>query len=204
MIVEANGTSGVTLDSAIVCRSLQELNRDINFDVAQRLEEWDYAMVSPKALRAKMDATRMPVLHLGRYICAMDRGPIPEFKQWSVVERVVEVPWSEADKEESSITYQTIPPTAENYRDLYIEAALGKRLDLQLLPDGKLVRTVCTAVRKTRGKIVRLGWRHTFNRLIAAEIHGVTRGSVSAKFGVDLMKYPLGAPEELFAELVEE
>jgi len=60
------------------------------------------------------------------------------------------------------------------------------------------------AYRKVRGRVIMLGWRHTFERLINANIPGITRDSLMVKFGVDLLKFPCGAPEEIRAELMEE
>jgi hypothetical protein len=53
-------------------------------------------------------------------------------------------------------------------------------------------------------RCVRVGWRHTFERLLSAGIPGVTRTALSEKFHVDMNKMPQGTHEELVAALVEE
>jgi hypothetical protein len=69
---------------------------------------------------------------------------------------------------------------------------------------GRLYRLVCRAYRKVRGRVVQLGWRHTFERIINANVPGATREAIGAKFKVDMLKFPVGAPDELIAALVEE
>jgi hypothetical protein len=39
---------------------------------------------------------------------------------------------------------------------------------------------------------------------IGRYLPGIDRGSVGKKFGVDMWKFPQGAPEEIAAQLIEE
>ena len=57
---------------------------------------------------------------------------------------------------------------------------------------------------KVRDRVFRLGWRYTFERLVMANVPGVTRESLGEKFGVDMHKYPVGAPDEVQAFMTEE
>ena len=61
----------------------------------------------------------------------------------------------------------------------------------------KLTRIMAWGFMKKRGRVVRVGWRHTFERLIAAGIPGITRESLAKKFAVDMLKFPMGSPEEV-------
>jgi hypothetical protein len=196
--------TGKVIDSSMIEAGLRALNTDINFDVANRLGDWSYLLEQPSSLRAITDASRQPVLYQDHYVAAMDRGPVPEFKQWSVKEVAVEVEWADADKDEASIQYVIVNPWDANYQDLYLSASFGQDDKIQILADGRLARMRAMGVRKVRDRVVRLGWRHTFEAILRYGINGVTRQSIAAQFAVDMLKFPVGAPEELVAELVEE
>jgi hypothetical protein len=117
---------------------------------------------------------------------------------------VVEIEWADADKEGSSIQWKTIHPWEDGYVDLCVEASKGSDPRLMLMPGGTLARCQAVGYTKRRDKVLVLGWRHTFERMIQADIPGVTRMAIGQSFGVDMLKYPVGAPEELVAALVEE
>lgn len=196
---------GQSLHSDKVQIGLCELNPDISFDVQiRRPDEWGNVLQFPSYEAAEaVRKARIPILWRDTYICAMDRGIMPEFKQYSVKQAVVELPWSEADKDWTSIQYQMIHPYEDGYADLYELASLGSDPQYQLM-GGALYKMRCMGYAKVRGKVLTLGWRHTFERLIRANIAGVTRESLASKFNVDLLKYPVGSPDELIAALVEE
>ena len=200
--------AGHDLDTAIPSArmeaGLRDLNKDINFDVAVRKDEYGYALQMEPAKRRALEQNRIPVCHLDRYICSMDRGVAPEFKLWSVVSRPLEVEWWEADKENASIQYETIPFTDPKYADLYSDAEKGKDNGLVIMADGRLAKMKCFVYRKCRGRVVQVGWRFTFHNLINANIPGVTARTVNEKFNVDMDKMPVGSREELYAALVEE
>ena len=208
MAVEVS-TLGRYLDSQTIQTGLRELNKDIAFDVAvNRPNDWASVLQAPPKALATIQKDRLPVMYANKYIVALDRGMVPEFKQFGVVEQVVEIPWSEADSESESvmagIAYMQVAPHEEGYLDLMLEAMSGKRLDLTILPGGIVCRRVCRGICKVRGRVLRVGWRHTFERLIHEDIFGVSRKSIGEKFNVDMLKYPMGTPDELIAALVEE
>ena len=53
-------------------------------------------------------------------------------------------------------------------------------------------------------RCLRVGWRHTFERILGFGVPGVTREKIAGRFGVDMNKFPMGTPDELVAALVEE
>jgi len=199
---------GRVLDSAVIQTGLKDLNRDFAFDVAVNRPA-DYGNVvqfrDPQALEA-MRLNRLPVMYGDRYIVGMDRGMVTEFKQWSVKEVVTEIDWADADKDGLMPSIQQLPvfPTEPDYFDLWDKALHGGDPGLAILPGGRLVRRKAMGYTKVRGRVIRLGWRHTLERIINAQIPGATRQAIADKFSVDMMKYPVGSPEELIATLVEE
>jgi hypothetical protein len=50
---------------------------------------------------------------------------------------------------------------------------------------------------KVLGDIECVGWRHTFENLIAANLPGITRDTLATKFAVDLTSRPVGQDAEL-------
>jgi len=204
-VVQAGLDLGSALASTRMEAGLRELNSDINFDVAiRRPDDFGYALQMDSARRKAAEQGRLPVCHLDRYICSMDRGMVPEFKVWSVLEMQVEVEWWEADKETASIQYETIPINDPNYADLRSDAEHHQSNGLVIMADGRLAKMRCLVTRKSRGRVVQVGWRFTFHNLINANIPGVTVQTVNAEFGVDMGKVPVGSPEEIYAALVEE
>jgi len=202
-------TLGRALDCQVIQTGLRELNKDIAFDVAvNRPSEWENVLQAPPGALEAIRNNRLPVMFQNKYVVAMDRGMVPEFKQFGIVEQLVEIPWSEADSTSESvmagIAYMQVAPHEEGYLDLMVEAMSGKRLDLSILPGGIVCRRVCRGIKKVRGRVIRLGWRHTFERLVYEDISGVNRKTIGDKFGIDMLKYPMGTPEELVAALVEE
>lgn len=197
---------GRALDSSTIQKGLRELNADFAFDVAvNRPGEWENVIqfASHKALEA-MRKNKLPVMWRDNYICGMDRGLVPEYKQWSVKEQVVEVPWSEADGEDVSVQWRTIPFDDPLYIDHYFAAIRGSDPSLALAGSGIVVRRVCMGYVKVPYKPIMLGWRHTFENILRHAIPGVSRASLGAKFGVDMLKYPCGSPQEIVRDLVEE
>lgn len=176
----------------MIQRGLQELQPDLHFDAATKLGAWH-----------PYQALRQGVFYHGIHICAMDRGIVPEFKQWSVIRKLVPVGWEEADAEDVSLHHRTIHPGDPVFMDAAL-ACMRQDLGYQYRPDGCIVQYTPMAYRKVKGKVVQVGWRHTFERIINADIPRLTRSSIAAKFEVDMLKFPVGAPHEIIAELVEE
>src|SRR5207249_2282974 len=135
--------------------------------------------------------TRMGIYYLTRNVSVMDRGMVPEYKQYAVTEVRVPCEWSEADKAEASIRYEAIPRDAPDYQDLWEAAERGSDPSLMLRNGRTLVRCQPMLTKKVRGQVVRVGWRHTFEKFVAAGIPGITRATLSARFGIDMWKYPV-------------
>jgi hypothetical protein len=184
-VISAVGTdTGHELNSVDIERGLRELNSDMHFDLAAKIDQ-----------KHPYIGERQGVYYNGNHICSMDRGVSPEFKVWTMVRRPVEVGWSEADKDDVSVQYEEILPATEGYADLRMLAASGRDHSLRIRDDGKLFKLRCMAVRPARDRIIRCGWRHTFEHIIRWGVPNITRENLSAKFGVDMNKYPMGPPE---------
>lgn len=184
---------GHTLDSAKIEMGLRELNKDLHFDMGTKLGMWH-----------PMQSHRQGVFYHGQHICSMDRGIVPEFKQWTTTQADVPVSWNEADMDDVKLSYETIPKSHPMYTEIYVDTSLGKVLDCFIRPDGVLVKVTPKRTQTVLNRVYQVGWRHTFERLIHAKIPGVTRQSIAEKFNVDMLKYPVGPPEEVYAALVAE
>jgi hypothetical protein len=109
-----------------------------------------------------------------------------------------------ADDEDVKVMWYVVPTGTPGYSDMKHDAALGKVDGAYVREDGKLVRITCWRKQKMRGRILSIGWRCTFENLIRHKIPGITRESLAAKFGVDMLKCPAGTPEELASALMED
>lgn len=187
--------AGRTLDEAVVKRGLRELCPGLHFDLAG-------CLTSQTGIHPGIES-RQGVYYEGRHITAMDRGWLPEFKQWSVAEQVVPIEWSQADEEGASIQFVAVAPDDPLYPDLRALAERGSDPTVMLW-HGKVYRCRPMGVRKRPQSVIWVGWRHTFERLLAARLPGITRASLSAKFGVDMFAVPVGPPEEIHAALYAE
>ena len=193
MITQCGPELGKPLHEATIKKGLRELNPGMHFDLGVALSQWH-----PYIER------RQGVFYQGAHICSMDRGMIPEYKAWGVDEREVPAEWSEADQYKCSIRWSILSPEDPEYMDKWLLAQKGLSNEYQLRDDGRVMVLVPYKLIKTRGKVWRLGWRHTFAAILHRNIRGITHESIGAKFGIDAMKFPQGAPEEVHAALFEE
>ena len=184
---------GQTLGSAAVETGLRELNSEISFDLGARTNQW----------HPYID-TRQGVYYRETHICSMDRGVIPEFKIWETKKRIVQLPWSASDHPDSSIRYEVVYPTEPNYGDLYQIGLSGADPEYMVRKDGSLVKCKVYGYETSAKRCVRVGWRHTFERILAAQIPGVTRARIAEKFRVNMDLIPTGTHEELVEALVAE
>lgn len=148
--------AGRPLQEARIKAGLQRLNPLIFFDVGSRL-----GMDHPY-----MDY-RQGVYFDGfpqgrKHICSMDRGHafggvVIEVPVWSTVNDLVEVPLESVCFESEEII-----------------------MPLMHRPD------YCHVRRAVRDEVILCGWRHTFDKLLAARIPGITRESLASEFGVSL------------------
>lgn len=183
---------GRTIDAAIIEKELIELCPDMHFDAGTKKGEWH-----------PYQAVRQGVFWHGQHVCSMDRGLVPEFKQWTVISHIVPVGWEEADKEDVSIQLEVIPPSSGEFLDAALHM-MNRTTGYEYRPDGAIIKYTPVARRKTRGRVALLGWRHTFERIINRNLPGLTRGKIAEKFGVDMNIY-FGVPKnELYSALIEE
>lgn len=198
MIVQQGIDLGTPLHETVVKRGLVELNPDIHFDLAACIGQ-----IHP------MINQRQGVYVYGQHICSMDRSTpelpmIPEYKVWTETRHRVVAQWADANKPGASMRLRIIHPGEYEYRDKREIARKGIDPSLSLRDDGAVVEYTPYIEVRGRGRVFRLGWRHTFEALLRRQVRGVTRTSLAARFGVDMLKYPVGPPDEVAAALLEE
>ena len=193
MIVQQGIDLGTPLHETVVKRGLIELNPDIHFDLAAAIGQ-----IHPMILG------RQGVYLYGRHICSMDRGMIPEYKVWTETRRRVVGQWADANKPGASVIFRVIHEGEYEYKDKREIARRGSDPSLSLRDDGAVVEYTPYIEVRGKGRVHRLGWRHTFEALLRRQVRGVTRMSLAARFGVDMLKYPMGPPDEVAAALLEE
>lgn len=180
-----------------VVRGLQELNRDMHFDMATALGGW----------HPKQDQFA-GVFYLGQHVCSMDRDQIPEFKIWGVSERRVEIPVDQVYLHEfATVSWDEVLPSDPAYLDASVKANTfddGYSWDKHKDGTPMLVKNRGYRTMKGRGPIIKLGWRHTFEGILRREIPGIGRLILGDKFGVDMLKFPVGSPDEIYDALVAE
>lgn len=186
-------------------KGLKELNNDIALDVpVRRSSDWSY-MFTPADEAAKSNRKGRAALYHGeRYICAIDRGDIPEIKVYGVEEGYTPIPMSDIEKyDDSKVSFMEILPESPVY-DIALTKAQRHDDNYTVADNGKVFLYEAMRWGKVRGAVQKLGWRHTFEAVLRQKIPGVTRSSLAKKFSVDMLKYPQGIPEEvhdaLFAE----
>jgi len=187
---------GRTIESAVIEQGLRELNPGIHFDMGTKL-----GMVHP------MQGIRQGVFYNGNHVCSMDRGLIPEYKQWQCGWAWIPCEMSEWDKEDVKLGWEVVSSSVPGYVDLAMDVVAGKRDTYSIRDDGQIIRLTGKRKQAVIGRVIWVGWRHTFEKLLQRGIPGVTRTSLAEKFGVDMLKYPLGSdgtPEEMIAALHEE
>jgi hypothetical protein len=196
---------GTVLQFSDVERGLKELNTDISLDVpVRRSGDWTY-LFKPCDEAAEANRRQRAAVYLGeRYLCALDRGSIPEIKVYGVKDGFQAIEMNDIDRyDDSKVSYMEVLPSSPHYN-----AALTKaeRHDdnFTLLPDGRVFFYQPMRFAKVKGAVQKLGWRHTFEALLRKNIPGVNRSSLSSKFNVDMLCVPMGPKEEvhdaLFAE----
>jgi hypothetical protein len=183
---------GSSISAAIIEAGLRELNPELKFDLAGTHGLW----------HPYLD-TRQGVYYREQHVCSMDRGVVPEFKVWETKKKIVPIPWSEADREDASIRYEVLPVDTPGYEDLKILAETGSDPEYMLRGDAVL-KCQAYGYEVASKRCVRVGWRHTFERILAFGVPGVTRQALADKFRVDMNLMAQGTHQELVAALVEE
>jgi hypothetical protein len=186
---------GRSLDAADVQRGLRELNPDIHFDLPNNLASASYLIDTPD--REKLDKLRCGIYYHGLYVTVMDRPICPEFKVWELEDGLEEIPVSMADKYDDVVTtYLEILPSDPIYHACLLKAQ-QKHDKFTIDKNGRVFAWSYTIPVKQRGRILNVGWRHTFENLIAAQIPGITRKALEKRFNVDLTLVPVGPDAEL-------
>jgi hypothetical protein len=193
---------GTTISYEDIERGLRELNPQVTFDAAVRRPS-DYTYVLQGG--DNMTEIRTGVYYNGRYICAVDRGAVPEFKMWNEVDGLEPVPLSEIDRhgDDTRVSFIKVKPGMSGYEAAKASAERHED-NFKLLDDGTVMVYECFREGKVLGKVIRVGWRHTFESLIRAAIPGVTRAAIAEKFKIDMNKFPIGTPAEVDRLLYEE
>jgi len=193
MLVQQGIEFGTPLDEVTVKTGLREMNGDIHFDLAAAIGQ-THPFIND----------RQGVYIYGRHLCSMDRGIIPEFKIWTQRTIRLEGQWAEADQSNASIQFRVLSRGDEGFEDKRDIAKTGFDPSLTIRDDGAIVEMVPVVERKVKGRVHRLGWRHTFEALLRLQVRGVTRSSLSQRFAIDMLKYPVGSPDEVASALLEE
>lgn len=193
MIVQQGIDLGKPLHESVIKAGLRDLNPDIHFDLAAAIGQ-----IHPGINQ------RQGVYLYGQHICSMDRDMIPEYKIWTQHTARVPGEWADANRPGSSMKMAVIQPWETGYRDLREIARRGTDPSLTLRDDGAVVYWTVFVEQKVRGRVHRLGWRHTFEAILRKQVRGVTRSSIALRFNVDMLKYPVGPPDEVNAALLEE
>jgi hypothetical protein len=181
---------GGTLSSVAIERGLRELCPDIAFDMPNRLEDAKFVVASPDF--PVINANRQGIYWNGRYIAALDRGIVTEFKVWEEEDGIEEIPpMMESLYDDGCCTYIEILPTDPFYNEALLKAQ-ARDDNFTIGAEGQVFKWAYFRFTKVRGRIIRVGWRHTLTNVSNAGIPGITRQAIEAKFGVDLRFKPVG------------
>jgi hypothetical protein len=200
MTIEIETDLGQPISYETLTKGLKELCPGLHFDMAGALGMWH-----------PLIGFRAGVFYEGAHVCSIDRGMVPEYKLWSMKEQLVPIPISEAAASGLPIQWAEILPEHELY--LYgLELARSGKDDNWIWDAEKerLIRRQAFKLGQARDRVMKVGWRHTFEALLNArlkigrDLPGITRDSLAHKFGVDMGKFPQGAPQEVVAALFEE
>lgn len=185
---------GVTLDYGAVTKGLRELNPQITFDAAVNRPQ-DYRFLASWA--PTVVETRAGVYYNGKHVCSIDRGVIPEYAVWEMIDGMIECPMVDIEKyDETRVLYLEILKTDPRYHEA-LTRAQAKDDQFTFGESGKLFLYQAFRPAKVRGNCLRVGWRHTFGRLVKAKVPGITLDALAKKFNVDMSKAFVGKPEEL-------
>jgi hypothetical protein len=161
---------------------LQELNPDITFDAAEnRPSEYSYVLKGGDLMRDD----RGGVFYQGKFVASYDKGVIPEWAVWSTKRGYEEIRMADIERyNDTRVMYFEIMPTDPGYHVALTKAQ--KKDDNFTIEGGKVFRHQALRETEIRDKILRVGWRHTLNRLLAAKVPGVSVDTLDEKLGVRL------------------
>ena len=192
MAVDVTQELGTALSYEGVVSGLRELNPEIHADHIGQHGGWNRRIETHAALYWN-----------GRYITAIDREVIPEFKLWNVREGDVEIPMAEIDRwEDCRVSHKVVAPDDAEYEH-GLERVRRHDDNWKLGEDGKLRHYRAVRPMKVKGRVIKVGWRHIFELLLLHDIPGITRASLARKFRVSL-DYVLTDPQAIHEAIIEE
>ena len=176
---------GTPLSNETIKKGLVELNPEINFDPISRLPEiWRPIMHNDGKPIAESETEGV---YWGvRYVAPLDRGMVPEGEIYEDEEGIEEIPMQDFERYDgASVLFWEILPTEAGYHEALLMAQ-QKQDNFRIDDRGKVFKQVCIRHAVVRGRMIRYGWRNTFNAILAYMIPGVTREAIEKKFGIDL------------------
>jgi hypothetical protein len=167
---------GRFLPEAKLKAALVSLNSGFHFDVGGNLD-------FPHPFMEH----RQGVYLMGRHICSMDRGNIPEYKIWMLEPGIEDVDWIDIDKyEDALVTYmEVLPSDGADYEQVRI-AIDAKRDGYHMDMNGRVFRYSACRPSMTPSYIEYVGWRHTLYRCMTEHCPGVTREALCQALGLNV------------------
>jgi len=161
---------------------LRRLNPAISFDAAEnRPSEYHYVLQGDN-----MTDTRGGVFYNGVYVCAMDRGIIPEHPVWSMAQGFEEIRMCDVNRyDDSRVVYVQVMEEDKNYHIALLKAERGDD-NFRKDDDGKVFKYQALRECQVRDKVITIGWRNTLVNLASVGIPGVTVDTVNEQFNVRL------------------
>ena len=163
-------------------RGLRELNSGFSFDaVLNRPSEYRFVLQGDNKT-----STRGGVFHNGHFICAMDRGVIPEHTVWSEKDGFEEIRMCDIERyDETRVVYVEILEDDPFYNEALLKAERGDD-NYRLDDDGKVFRYQALRECKVPDQVGTIGWRATLSKIASLGLPGVAPVDVEVKFGVRL------------------
>jgi len=179
---EAALNLGRSLTDSDIRAGLFEMNPSISFDAAiNRPSEYRFVLKGDN-----MTDVRGGIFYNGMYVCAYDRGVVPELPIWSMTDGIEEIRMCDIEKyDDTRVCYVQIMESDPHYH-IALTKAESKDDNFVLDDDGKVYKYTALRECRVRDKIIRIGWRRTLVHVATAGIPGVTIDTVNAKFGVRL------------------
>lgn len=181
---------GETMQEGRAKAGLRRLNPEIHFDMGACLNLWHPFMSS-----------RQNVFYRGDSVGAMDRGTLPEVPIWTMKRDMVEIPWDEVRPGEIAL-YGSSGVSAECLRchhrwdlgfrpngTMFCQAPcgnVGQATDITSFSWSNRMSGMAHVFRQVKDRVILVGWRHTFYRMMRAGIPGISKRSLESEFGVNL------------------
>jgi hypothetical protein len=168
-VVEVVASYGQTFDEAAVKAGLLELNPLFHFDLIGNSGQW----------HPDIEACQGVFLD-GRHICTMDRGQIEEWPVWTMEKECLEIP--DYQIRPGEIALHLPCPNCKGKIWIGIPPVMCDKCD------GQGSNGFSHVIRQVRDKCVKVGWQHTFKRIIDFPVRGCTREAVERQFRITLCR----------------